>query len=145
VVNRLRETLESRKVSISIDPPFPLCRLDYGLMEQALHNLIINAHLYTPAECTIFIHAKFVEGRLMLTIEDNGGGFPSNEIGKVFEKFYRLKTSQTGGTGLGLSIVKGCVEAHHGTVALRNRDSGGAQFTIGIPTESTSLSSLKNE
>jgi two-component system sensor histidine kinase KdpD len=72
---------------------------------------------------------------MQLIVEDNGPGFPEEEIVQVFDKFYRLKNTHTGGTGLGLSIVKGFVEAHNGTVVLRNGQPGGARFTITIPSE----------
>jgi two-component system sensor histidine kinase KdpD len=78
-------------------------------------------------------------------VEDSGNGFPENEIDKVFDKFYRLKNSNTGGTGLGLSIVKGFVEAQNGTIKLENLEEGGARFTIEIPAETSYLNNLKNE
>jgi len=83
------------------------------------------------------------EEKLILTVEDNGPGFPKNEIENVFEKFYRLKNSATGGTGLGLSIVKGFIEAHNGTIKLTNIQAGGARFTIEIPAETSYIQSEK--
>ena len=145
VVNRLHENLEERVVTITIDEHIPLCKLDFCLMEQVLQNLILNAHLYTEKKCIISIEAAFVNENLILTVEDNGKGFPSDEIGNVFEKFYRLKHSKTGGTGLGLSIVKGFVEAHNGTIRLENRLQSGAKFTVEIPAETTHLNHLKND
>jgi two-component system sensor histidine kinase KdpD len=82
---------------------------------------------------------------LELVIEDNGKGFPEEECGKVFDKFYRLKHSKTGGTGLGLSIVRGFVEAMKGSISLENRSTGGARFTIGIPAEVSQLKMAKHE
>ena len=82
---------------------------------------------------------------LQLIIEDNGKGFPKEEIGSVFDKFYRLKNSRTGGTGLGLSIVKGFTEAMGGRVKLENISTGGARFTVNIPAETSYLKNLKNE
>ncbi len=145
VVNRLKENLEKRLVNIEIDDNVPLCKLDFGLMEQVLQNLILNANLYIPEQCVVFVKAKFSNNNLILIVEDNGSGFPAAEIEKIFDKFYRLKHSETGGTGLGLSIVKGFVEAHNGTISLENREGGGARFTIEIPAETTSVNSLKNE
>ena len=72
---------------------------------------------------------------LQLVVEDDGDGFPEEEIDKVFDKFYRLKHSKTGGTGLGLSIVKGFTEALKGNVSLKNVSTGGSKFTIEIPCE----------
>ena len=84
-------------------------------------------------------------GYCVVAVWRPGNGFPENEINNVFEKFYRLKYSDTGGTGLGLSIVKGFVEAHNGTIQLENMPEGGAKFTIIIPAETSYLSGLKNE
>ena len=77
------------------------------------------------------IHADI----LQVIVEDNGDGFPEEEIENVFDKFYRLKNSKAGGTGLGLSIVKGFTEALKGSVSLENVSTGGARFTIEIPCE----------
>jgi two-component system sensor histidine kinase KdpD len=63
----------------------------------------------------------------------------------VFQNFSRPTAPRPGGTGLGLSIVRGFVEAHGGTVSLRNLPLSGAEFTISIPTEVTYLNRLKNE
>lgn len=145
VVNVLNERLENRKVEIRIDETIPLCKLDYGLMEQILQNLIINSHLYTPINCKISISSWYKNDNLYITVEDDGQGFPENEIEFVFDKFYRLKHSKTGGTGLGLSIAKGFVEAHHGTITLKNNSKGGAFFSIIIPSDSSYINSYENE
>jgi two-component system, OmpR family, sensor histidine kinase KdpD len=63
----------------------------------------------------------------------------------VFDKFYRLKGSKTGGTGLGLSIVKGFIEAHGGTITLRNLPVQGSKFTIEILTEKSYIHKMKHE
>ncbi len=143
VVNRLKDAFPNRVINISIKENFPLVKLDYGLMEQVLHNLIQNALQYIPKYCVVTIRAICVNGKLVLMVEDNGNGFPEDEREKVFEKFYRLRNSSTGGTGLGLSIVKGFVEAHGGTIRLENMAEGGARFTIEIPTEISYVTRLE--
>jgi two-component system sensor histidine kinase KdpD len=145
VLNRLKDNLEGRKVNIVIEEPMPLCRLDEGLMEQVLYNLIINAHLYTPAESVIDVHSTFNSQGLVLVVQDNGKGFDPAEIEFVFDKFYRSKNTQINGTGLGLSIVKGFTEVQNGKIVLENLPVGGAKFTITIPAETNYLNNLKNE
>jgi two-component system, OmpR family, sensor histidine kinase KdpD len=145
VVNRLKENLEDRAIIIQIQENIPLFKLDFGFIEQVLHNLIHNAALYIPKYCVITIKAMCRDEKLVLIVEDNGYGFPEDEIGRVFDKFYRLRNSSTGGTGLGLSIVKGFVEAHNGKIKLENIPDGGAKFTIEIPTETSYINYLKNE
>ena len=144
-VNRLKENLENRTVDISIEKNIPLCKLDFGLMEQVLYNLILNANLYIQEECVISIKAKLADDILIIIVEDNGKGFEPGEIDSVFDKFYRSKNTSAGGTGLGLSIVKGFTEAHNGTISLENIESGGARFTIKIPVETNYINNLKNE
>jgi len=133
VLHQLQEQMPLRKVDIDIEEYFPMVRLDHGLMEQVLYNLFCNAALYTPDNSHIRISARRCDQQLFIIIEDNGPGFPEDEMGKVFGKFYRLKNSRPGGSGLGLSIVKGFIEAQNGTVSLSNKPSGGARFTIQLP------------
>lgn len=135
VISRLDENLKHHQVNIFINENLPLFKLDYVLMEQVLYNLIYNAAQYTPEDSVIDISADCINEQLIITVKDNGGGFPEDEIEKVFEKFYRLTNTKTGGTGLGLSIVKGFIEAHNGIVELKNRPQGGAVFSIKLPAE----------
>jgi two-component system sensor histidine kinase KdpD len=145
VINSLKENLKNQDVKISIDENIPLCKLDIGLMEQVLYNLLLNAGLYTPENCIIQVKAVFNDERLILIVEDNGNGFDAAEIDHVFEKFYRSKNVNKGGTGLGLSIVKGFIEAQNGTISLENKPTGGAKFTIQIQVETNYINHLKNE
>jgi two-component system sensor histidine kinase KdpD len=144
-LQRLDQNLLKHKVAIQLPEKLPLFRLDYGLMEQVLYNLIINATQHTPEESLIEIGIEFTGNLLSINISDNGYGFPAHEIDKVFDKFYRLKGSKTGGTGLGLSIVKGFIEAHGGTITLKNLLLKGSRFTIEIFTETSDPETLKDE
>ena len=69
-------------------------------------------------------------------VADDGPGILEADMKKVFDKFYRAEGATTGGTGLGLPIAKGFVEAHRGTLTVRNRMSRGTEFRIEIPFES---------
>lgn len=144
-VKRIEENTGNKKINIQVDQSIPLFKLDKGMLEQVVYNLLYNATLYTPQHAAICISARCYADVLQIIVEDNGPGFPPAEIDKVFDKFYRLEHTQTGGTGLGLSIVKGFTEAHNGTISLENIDTGGARFTINIPAETSYLNNLKNE
>ena len=145
VVEKVEENTIPQKITININPSFPLFKLDKGMLEQVLYNLLNNAVLYTAPYCRIDVVAICHTDILQLIVEDDGKGFPKNEIDHVFDKFYRLKNTAAGGTGLGLSIVKGFIEAQGGTVSLENRSTGGARFTIEIAGETSYLKNLKNE
>jgi len=144
-VSRVEENTGRKNISIQVDQSIPLFKIDKGMIEQVIENLLYNASLYTAPDSAISISAACHADVLEMVVEDNGPGFPLAEIPLVFDKFYRLEHTQTGGTGLGLSIVKGFTEAHKGTVGLENISGGGARFTIGIPAETSYLNHLKNE
>jgi two-component system sensor histidine kinase KdpD len=139
VVKKIEENKISQRITIHVNPHLPLFKLDKMMLEQILYNLIHNACLYTKAKSTIDISARAHADLLQIVIEDNGKGFPEEEISNVFEKFYRLKSSNKQGTGLGLSIVKGFTEALGGSVQLANISTGGARFTVSIPGETSYL------
>lgn len=145
VTNDLKEDLKAFSLKVVIPDNFPLIRIDFGLMEQVLYNLVINACQYAPATSEINIIAEHSEGFLILHIRDMGPGFPPGEPDIVFDKFYRAAEKGTGGLGLGLSIVKGFVEAHQGTVAAKNRQGGGAEVTVSIPSEIPDITNISIE
>jgi two-component system sensor histidine kinase KdpD len=132
---RLQDPAKNHLLENKIPENFPLFNIDYGLMEQVLYNLMYNATQYTPEKSRVSISVVTDKSSLIMAVEDDGPGFPEQEIPFVFNKFYRLNRTTTGGTGLGLSIAKGFVEAHNGKIDLENRKEGGARFLIEIPTE----------
>ena len=156
VLDSLKEDLHFHKIVVHADENLPLFKLDYGLTEQIIYNLVFNASQYTPKGAKIEIKVdynpnidfEYNPDTLMpcvITISDDGNGFPETEINKVFDKFYRLQNSKTGGTGLGLSIVKGFVEAQNGKITLENKEEGGAIFKINFPTLVMNTAAISNE
>ncbi|NJK93632.1 MAG: sensor histidine kinase KdpD [Bacteroidales bacterium] len=143
LVNKLQESLRQeltyRKLSIIIAQDMPLVKVDFGILEHILYNLLLNAIQYSPADSRLRLKFFFDNGSMYIQVMDRGKGFEASEISHIFEKFYRGKNAKTGGTGLGLSIVKGFVEAHKGSVNIANRENGGAKFTIRIPCESSHI------
>jgi two-component system sensor histidine kinase KdpD len=139
VVKKIEENKIAQKISININPALPLIKTDKILLSQVIYNLLNNASIYTRPASLIKITANIHADILQLIIEDDGEGFPPEEIANVFDKFYRLKNSKAGGTGLGLSIVKGFTEALKGSVRLENVSTGGARFTIEIPCNTAYL------
>lgn len=142
-LQRLESHLINYRTVIEIPERFPLFKLDFGLMEQVIYNLVINATQHTPENTSITIQAEYEKDRLVITVTDNGTGFPPHELDNVFTNFYSLKDSKSGRMGLGLSIVKGFVEAHKGTVHLKNLPVCGSKFTIEIPTEMSPISEVE--
>jgi two-component system, OmpR family, sensor histidine kinase KdpD len=133
VSSRIKGEAGSHKLIFKVDDEIQLFRFDFGLVEQALVNVIHNCIEYTTIGSEITTEIKQTENNCMITISDNGKGFPEETFDKVFDKFYRIPGTKVGGTGLGLSISKGFIEAHSGTIRANNLKSGGAVFNIIIP------------
>jgi len=146
LINKVTQTLSAElkvfTVHCVLSDDMPLVKLDFGLMEQVLHNLLLNATQHAPEGSNIRVKFFYDNGFLMIQVMDRGPGFSQNDLSMVFNKFYRGESAVAGGTGLGLSIVKGFVEAHNGTIAAENRQNGGARFTIKIPTEISDIFNL---
>lgn len=142
VAENLKEELKSFNLHIVIPGNMPLVMIDFGLIEQVLHNLILNATQNVPIGSNIRLKFFYDNGILTIQVMDRGQGFPVSELNAVFNKFYRGKDAKAGGTGLGLSIVKGFIEAHKGTVIAENRQNGGAIFTIKIPVKILEMNKL---
>lgn len=142
VVNRLEDVLHKHRVVVEIPENMPLVKLDFGLMEQVLQNLLLNAAKHTPEGSRIVIAAQAQHQECIIDISDSGDGFPAADLPHVFEKFYRSRQAGAGGVGLGLSIVKGFVEAQGGRISVESLPGSGAHFSIRMPVE---LNYLKPE
>ncbi len=139
------ENTNHHTVEFQANENLPFFKYDRVLIGQVLYNLINNAFLYTPEYSKIEISISQENDFLKIKVEDNGPGFHEKEMPFVFDKFYRLPNSKSGGSGLGLSIAKGYIEAHSGSIDLRNKAQGGAVFTIKIPSEASYINLINNE
>ena len=105
-------------------------------IEEIFNNLITNAINYSPDGGRVAIWARGLGETVEIKVTDNGVGIPEEELSKIFDKFYRVKspkTRQVMGTGLGLAIVKAVVEAHRGTIDVESRVDKGTTFRILLP------------
>ncbi len=134
-ISQVENEVSRGRVHITVPDGLPLVRLDFGLMEQALCNLLVNAAEHSPASASIDMSAQLDGKTLQLRVRDHGAGLAVGEERKIFEKFYRGSGARPGGTGLGLSIVKGIARAHRGEIVAENDPAGGAMFTIRVPVE----------
>jgi signal transduction histidine kinase len=96
-------------------------------------NLLSNAIKYSPRGGQIVLRLNEREGRLVIEVKDTGMGIPRDELGKIFEEFYRTKRARSMsqvGTGLGLSIVKSKVEQHGGMIEVESEEEVGTTFRV---------------
>lgn len=143
VTRTLKQELQYYHLTVNIPDDLPMVKIDFGLIEQVIHNLLLNITQYVPQNTDIIVDVHLSGEILAIKIKDQGKGFSFDDITHIFDKFYRGKSDKTGGTGLGLSIVKGFVEAHKGSVVVYNDPSGGAVFEIKIPVEFSNVNDVE--
>lgn len=112
-------------------------RGDRGSLITAVHNLVRNAISYSEGPARVGVGVVTRDGKVEISVTDQGVGIPAAELARVFERFYRgdpARSRQTGGTGLGLSIVKHVVQNHRGEVRVWSHPGRGSTFTIKLQT-----------
>ena len=132
------QRLENRKMQllILVSPGTPV----YGnrhLVQSIFCNLLDNAIAYAGEGTSVTVQCRKQDRKWNHFIfNDNGSGVPEENIGHLFERFYRVdkgRSRKSGGTGLGLAIVKNAVMLHGGRISVRNGESGGLEFAFSLP------------
>lgn len=133
-VDRIHET---HSVGVDVEGEPVLVRMDSGLIEQLIINLLENVMQHTPAGTAVRVSICCDDGDAMLIVEDTGPGLSELALEHAFERFYteRSVPDARRGMGLGLSICRSIAEAHGGSIAAMNRVDGGARFEIRLPSE----------
>jgi signal transduction histidine kinase len=142
IFNLLQAKAAGQKVSLHLEAPpdLPLIRADRRGMEEVFTNLVSNAINYSPDGGEVLVKLVPQPDYLEVRVSDTGVGIDPEEIGKIFDKFYRVKnprTRQVIGTGLGLAIVKGVIDAHRGSVSVESRLGAGTTFKVRLPAASS--------
>ena len=140
-VEAFRPAAERKGVALRVESPLglPRTRMDRTRISQALGNLLDNAVRHTPEGGEVSVSVEAVGELVRVSVEDTGEGVPEEEVGQIFDRFYRVdpsRTRATGGTGLGLTIARQLVEAHGGSIRAERRQEGGSRFVFEIPVGS---------
>jgi len=107
---------------------------DTRLLRQAFSNLISNAIKYSPEGTSIQVTASQADDYFVITVRDQGVGIPQEELGRLFERFFRASTSiGVAGTGIGLHLVKHVVGLHGGTIEVESEPGKGTAFSVRLP------------
>ncbi|MCI8700482.1 MAG: cell wall metabolism sensor histidine kinase WalK [Clostridia bacterium] len=121
-------------VTADVPPVFA----DKGDIERIILNILSNSIKYTKDNGTISIYVGFVYNDAYIKILDNGIGIPEEDLGRIFERFYRVdkaRTREMGGTGLGLSIAKDLLDKNGGSIDIKSIVGEGTEVVIKIPTK----------
>lgn len=138
-IERVSRRLGRRNLSRDFPAELSMVRIDAGLLEQALVNILENAIAYGPDGSAIETAAYEDRGNVVISIEDEGRGIPAADLETVFERFRRLEepSDRGKGAGLGLAIAKGFVEAMGGRIAAASpiQDGRGTRILISLKKE----------
>ena len=110
--------------------------VDMNFLHEIMDNLIENALKYTPAGGSIYVNVRGDGDRVLINVTDTGIGISAEDLGHIFQKFYRVDNSDTrtiGGTGLGLYLVKQRAEAMGGKVWAESAFGEGSTFYVSLP------------
>jgi signal transduction histidine kinase len=110
---------------------------DAERMHQVISNLLENAVRHSPTDGRVWLSAHAAtDGVTTIEVADEGPGIPAGEAERVFERFHRVdaaRAARDGGTGLGLAIARWIVDAHGGTIAVREREPHGCRVVVELP------------
>ncbi|MBB2919427.1 trifunctional serine/threonine-protein kinase/ATP-binding protein/sensor histidine kinase [Cupriavidus alkaliphilus] len=139
----LREVLEMARLDIDAHDVRVVARLAAGSavveadrvqLQQVVLNLITNAldamAQTPPAQRELIVTSYREQDNVVVSVQDHGAGIPDDVLGQVFEPFF---TTKEDGMGMGLAICRSIIEAHGGTLEVRNRRSGGSEFMFRLP------------
>jgi two-component system phosphate regulon sensor histidine kinase PhoR len=129
------EAMRTKRQTFSLEIPadLPAVLADRDRLAQVLINLLDNASKFTPEGGRITVSAGTGNGQVRIAVRDTGVGIPSDQIDRVFERFYRVDPSrdrQGGGTGLGLAIAKHLILAMDGTIEVESVPGAGTTFHL---------------
>jgi len=110
---------------------------DSHRIHQAVGNLLANARTHTPAGTTITLEVTQSDAEVVIAVSDNGPGIAEEDLGRIFERFYRADASRIRssgeGSGLGLAIVSAVMSAMGGTVSVESELGSGSTFRLHFP------------
>jgi two-component system NtrC family sensor kinase len=122
------------RVQLEIEPGLPALRVDRVKLVQAITNVLTNAHKFSPADSPIQVRAFGEAGRVGIRVADRGIGMSPEELGHLFERFWRSeKVQDLPGSGLGMALAREVVELHGGTIEVKSAPGQGTTVTIWLP------------
>lgn len=125
------------KIEVSAEEGNLWIKGDFGLLQRAISNLLLNAVKYSPDNTTVKIKLIQVSNEAILSIADAGPGIPPEKLSKLFKRFSRVESQYqlSIGSGLGLYFVDVAIKKHHGSILAESTMGHGATFTIRLPLE----------
>lgn len=137
VIKQIKPIAEVQNIKIQfIEDADIQILVDLAKMNRVLRNLIENAIKYSPENSDIIIRLFRSADYACISVKDEGIGIPLSDLGRIFERFYRVdkaRSRESGGSGLGLYITKNIIDMHEGEIFVDSIEGKGSKFTIKLP------------
>ncbi len=133
--NQLRGTHEGSRLIVEAPPSLPAVRADPDHVARVLFNLVANALAYSPPDSRVAISFAVQEADVVTSVTDQGPGLPPEELTRIFDRYYRSRTSAGRGQGLGLGlfIARELIEAQGGRIWVVSEVGAGSTFSFSLP------------
>ena len=130
-LKKLQPAIEQKHLKVSISETSTMLKVDRLQMQQVFDNLLSNAVHFSPLAGTIACSWQIFQSEVSIQVSDEGSGLSPEDLQKIFNPFY---SRREGGTGLGLTIARKIVLGHQGSLWAQNVKSGGARFSLILPS-----------
>ncbi len=140
-VSHLDRKAKEHKIIVELEDDLLMARMDVRLIIQVIINIINNAVKYTPVGSEIKLSAKKQDKMVCISIADDGPGISDESKEQIFDMFYTsgIDADSRRGLGLGLSLCKSIVDAHGGSIEVKDNEPHGAVFSFTLPLEEVNL------
>jgi two-component system phosphate regulon sensor histidine kinase PhoR len=140
VITKIRPQVDEKDLTLEVVLPekLPEPEMDKDKIATVLVNLLGNAVKYTPAGGRVTFRVNVTDQAIEISVEDTGVGIAKDEVGKVFDKFFRSndpRVQEQTGTGLGLALAQEVVRLHGGEIGVESEINKGSTFTVTLPLE----------
>jgi two-component system sensor histidine kinase KdpD len=147
-IERCRQRMSDRRVALNLPADLPLIHVDPVLVQQALVQIFDNAVKYSPSGSQITVAARARDGRMILSVSDQGAGMTAAEQIKIWDRFARGErlASTTSGSGLGLWIANAFIAANGGAINAVSEGPGlGTAMTIELPVTHAAVTQIESD
>lgn len=140
-ISHVDRKIAEHKLSVELEDDLLMAKMDARLIVQVIINIINNAIKYTPVGSSIVLSAKRHEKMVCISIADDGPGISDEDKKHLFDMFYTsgIAADSRRGLGLGLSLCKSIVDAHGGSIEVKDNEPHGAVFSFTLPLEEVNL------
>lgn len=130
---RIQAEARNQILKVNIPEDLPMIACDSARLGQVISNLLANAIKFSPEGGSIAVSVQKQEIAVVISVSDTGSGIPSEQLSKIFDRYWQAEEAKNLGSGLGLAIAKGIVESQGGRIWVESEIGRGSTFNFTVP------------